>query len=141
MAELKTKPTKKTVASYINGVTDRERRADAQKLLSIFKQVTKEKPVMWGPSIVGFGRYHYKYASGREGDWMRTGFSVRAQNLTIYVMPGYSFPKYKTLLKKLGPHKLGKSCLYIKRLSDIHIPTLKAIIKEGLEDMQKRYGK
>lgn len=139
MAELKTKPNKKSVADYIKHV-DEKRRDDAQTLLSLFKEVTKEKPVMWGSSIVGFGTYHYKYASGREGDFMRTGFSVRAQNLTIYIMPGYTFPKYKALLKKLGPHSLGKSCLYIKRLSDIHLPTLKKLIRESLKDMKKHYG-
>jgi len=138
MAENKTKPTKKTAASYLKGVAQ-DRQKDARQLLAIFKDATKEPSVMWGSSIVGFGTYHYKYASGREGDFLRTGFSVRAQNLTIYIMPGYTFPKYKDLLKKLGPHKLGQSCLYIKHLDDIDIPTLKLLIKESLKDMKKTF--
>jgi hypothetical protein len=139
MTELKTKPTKKTATSYIQSIKDRKRREDAKELLNIFKTVTKEKPVMWGSSIVGFGTYRYTYPSGREGEWMRTGFSVRAQNLTLYLMPGYTLNKYKKLLKKLGPHKTGKSCLYIKRLSDVHIPTLRTLIKESLKDLKKKY--
>lgn len=137
--ELKTKKRKASVAKFLNGIKDEQKRKDAKEINKIIKEVTGEKPVMWGSSIVGYGTYHYKYASGREGDWMITGFSPRAQNLTIYIMPGYQFPRYKALLKDLGPHKLGKSCLYIKRLSDVHIPTLKRLIKTGYQDMRKRY--
>ena len=137
--ELKTKKRKANVAKFLDSIKDEEKRKDSKKINEIIKEVTGEKPVMWGSSIVGYGTYHYKSESGREGDWMITGFSPRAQNLTIYIMPGYSFPKYKALLEKLGPHKLGKSCLYIKRLSDIHMPTLKKIIANGYQDMKKKY--
>ncbi|MAZ40752.1 hypothetical protein CL654_01370 [bacterium] len=137
--ELKTKKNKASVSGFLNKIKDPEKKKDAKKIVSIMKEVTKEKPTMWGSSIVGFGNYHFKYASGREGDWMITGFSPRSQNLTVYIMPGYSFPEYKALLKKLGPHKLGKSCLYIKRLDDIHIPTLKKLIARGYKDMKTEY--
>jgi hypothetical protein len=137
--ELKTKKRKASVAKFLDSVKDEEKRRGAKEINKIMKEITGEKPTMWGPSIVGYGTYHYKYASGREGDWMKTGFSPRKDNLTVYIMPGYTLDKYKVLLKKLGPHKLGKSCLYIKRLSDIHIPTLKKIIKAGYKDMNKKY--
>lgn len=139
MAELKTKKNKASVSVFLNSIKDPERKKDSKTTLKIMKEATGEKPTMWGSAIVGFGTYHYTYASGREGDWMITGFSPRKQNLTIYIMPGYSFPEYKKLLKDLGPHTLGKSCLYIKRLSDIHLPTLKKIIKRGYTDMKKKY--
>jgi len=137
--ELKTKKNTASISAFLNKIEDEVKRKDSKKLLEIFKEITKEKPVMWGTSIVGFGTYHYKYASGREGDWMRTGFSPRKQNLTVYIMPGYTLSEYKKLLKDLGPHSLGKSCLYIKRLEDVHIPTLKKIIKQGWKDMEKKY--
>ena len=89
---------------------------------------------MWGASIVGFGSYHYKYDSGREGDWMITGFSPRKKDLTLYIMMG--FEKYPELMKQLGNHSTGKSCLYIKRLSDIHVPTLKKLIKASVKQLQ-----
>jgi len=101
----------------------------------MMKQVTKAKPVMWGSSIVGFGSYHYKYASGHEGDACLAGFSPRKQNLTIYIVPG--FERYRALLKKLGKHKTSKSCLYIKILNDIDLPTLKKLIKQSFEQMAK----
>jgi len=91
------------------------------------EEVTGDKPKMWGPSIVGFGTYHYKYASGREGDWPVTGFSPRKKDLTLYIMMG--FEKHADLMKQLGKYSNAKSCLYIKRLSDIHVPTLKKLIK------------
>ena len=92
---------------------------------------------MWGSSIVGYGSYHYRYDSGREGDFMLTGFAPRKQALTLYIMPG--FVQYDALLDKLGPHKTGKSCLYVKRLSDIHIPTLRTLIKRSVAHMRKTY--
>ena len=137
--ELKTKKNRASVSAFLGSVKDPQRKKDAKTVLSLMKEVTKEKPTMWGSSIVGFGGYHYKYASGREGDWMITGFSPRKQDLTIYIMLGYALPEYKSLLKNLGPHKLGKSCLYIKRLDDIHIPTLKKLIARGYRDMKKKY--
>jgi hypothetical protein len=102
------------------------------------EEVTGEKPKMWGPSIVGFGSYHYKYDSGREGDWLMTGFSPRKKDLTLYLMTGLA--KHHDLLGKLGKHSHAKSCLYIKRLSDVHIPTLKKLIKASLKDL-KAYTK
>ena len=138
-AKLKTQKNTRSVSDFLNKIPDPQKRKDAKTILKLMKEVTKEKPVMWGTSIVGFGDYHYKYASGREGDWMITGFSPRKQNLTVYIMPGYSFPEYKELLKKLGPHSLGRSCLYIKHLDDIHLPTLKKLIAQGYRDMKAKY--
>ena len=137
MADLKTKKTKASVPAFLKGIENDQRRKDAQALLKIMKEVTGMKPAMWGPSIIGFGSYHYTYDSGREGDWPLTGFSPRKQNLVIYVMPGFS--SYGKLLEKLGKHKTGKSCLYINKLDDIHVPTLKKLIKDGLKHMKKMY--
>jgi len=138
MAEMKTKPTNESVEKFLNKVSDEERRADCFAVAKIMEEITGEKPKMWGPSIVGFGSYHYKYASGREGDWPITGFSPRKKDLTLYLMMGYE--KYKDLLEKLGKHSGGKSCLYINRLSDVHVPTLKKLIKISVKDL-KAYTK
>jgi len=138
MAEVKTKPTNESVEKFLNKVSDEERRADCFAVAKIMEEITGEKPKMWGPSIVGFGSYHYKYASGREGDWPITGFSPRKKDLTLYLMMGYE--KYKDLLEKLGKHSGGKSCLYINRLSDVHVPTLKKVIKVSVKDL-KAYTK
>jgi len=138
MAEMKTKPTNESVEKFLNRVSDEERRADCFAVAKIMEEITGEKPKMWGPSIVGFGSYHYKYASGREGDWPITGFSPRKKDLTLYLMMGYE--KYKDLLEKLGKHSGGKSCLYINRLSDVHVPTLKKVIKASVKDL-KAYTK
>ena len=135
-ANNKTVATKKSVASYIKTLSKAEQ-AEAKQLIDVFTKVTKVKPVMWGPYIVGFGSYHYKYASGREGDHLATGFAMRKSGPTIYIMPGYK--DYGHILKTLGPHKLGKGCLYIKSLEDIHIPTLKKLISSGLADLKKMY--
>jgi hypothetical protein len=134
--ELKTKKNKASVSKFINSIEDDQKRKDSKEIIKIIKDLTGEKPVMWGPSIVGFGSYHYKYASGQEGDWMITGFSPRKQNLTIYIMPGYDLSQ--DLLDKLGPHKTGKSCLYIKKLEDVHLPTLKKLILRGYKEMKKK---
>ena len=138
MAETKTKPTSKSVEGFLNKISDEERRADCFQVAQIMEELTGEKPKMWGPSIVGFGSYHYKYASGREGDWPITGFSPRKKDLTLYLMMG--FEKRGELMEKLGKHSHAKSCLYIKRLSDIHIPTLKKLIKVSVKDL-KAYTK
>lgn len=136
--ELKTKKNNKSVTAFLNSVEDEGRRKDAKAALKLFKEITKAKPKMWGDSIVGFGDWHYKSArTNREADFLVTGFSPRKTSLTFYIMPGYT--DYSDLMKKLGPHKLGKSCLYIKNLDDIHIPTLKKLIKAGIADMKKRY--
>lgn len=138
MAELKTKRTTKSPSAFIKSIKDANKRADSAELIRIFKEATGEKPVMWGSSIIGYGSYHYKSErSSQEGDWPLTGFSPRAQNLTLYIMPGFS--KYGALLKKLGPHKKSVGCLYIKRLSDTHIPTLKTLIKRAVADMRMKY--
>lgn len=134
MAELKTKPTQASVKEFLNQIPDEERRADCVAVAKIMEEVTGEKPKMWGPSIVGFGTYHYKYASGREGDWMVTGFSPRKKDLTLYIMMG--FDKHPELMEQLGKHSTGKSCLYIKRLSDIHIPTLKKLIRGSVKELK-----
>lgn len=135
MAELKTKPTKASVKDFLNQIPDEERRKDCFEVAKIMEEITGNKPKMWGPSIVGFGTYHYKYASGREGDWPITAFSPRKKDLTLYIMMG-CFDKYPELMEKLGKHSTGKSCLYIKRLSDIHVPTLKKLIKTSIKELQ-----
>ena len=126
MAENKTQPAKQNPKEFIKTVEDEQKRKDSLLLLDLMKKITGEKPIMWGPSIIGYGKYHYKYDSGREGDFLKVGFSPRKQNLTVYIMPG--FKKYETLLKKLGPHKSSVSCLYIKRLSDIDLKILEQAI-------------
>ena len=133
MAEPKTKPTKASVKEFLNQISDKERRDDCFAVAKIMEEITGEKAKMWGPSIVGFGTYHYKYASGREGDWPVTGFSPRKKDLTLYLMMG--FEKHTELMQKLGKHSTGKSCLYIKRLSDIHVPTLKKLIKTSIKEL------
>jgi hypothetical protein len=134
MAKTKTKPTNESVEDFLNRISDEERRADCFAVAKIMEEITGEKPKMWGPSIVGFGSYHYKYDSGREGDWLATGFSPRKKDLTLYLMMG--FEKHGELMKKLGKHSHAKSCLYIKRLSDVHIQTLKKLIKASLKDLK-----
>ena len=136
MAELKTKPTKVSVASFVAKIADERKRADAKALIAIMKDATKSEPVMWGSSIVGFGSYSYAYASGQTGDWPIIGLSPRKQNLTVYIMPG--FEEFGDLLGKLGPHTTGKSCLYIKRLSDIDVPTLKKLIVKSVAKMKAK---
>lgn len=138
MAELKTKPTKQSVAAFLAKVADATKREDAKTLIAMMKDVTKQDPVMWGTSIIGFGTFRYKYASGREGDWPVVGLSPRKQNLTVYVMPG--FDEFEDLLAKLGKHSTGSSCLYIKRLADIDVPTLKKIVVRAVAKMKKKYA-
>lgn len=135
MAELKTKLNKSSVTAFIDKVPDPKRREDCRAVLKIMEEATKAKPEMWGTSIVGFGRYHYKYASGREGDWMLMGFSPRKDNLTLYILPGLeSFPE---LMEKLGKFKTGKSCLYIKNLDDLNLNVLKRLVKMSVEKLAK----
>lgn len=138
MAELKTKPTRASVRKFLESVDNERRRMDGFEILEIMREITGEEPKMWGPSIVGFGTYRYTYASGREGDWMLTGFSPRKQALTLYIMAGFS--RYDDLLAKLGKYKTGKSCLYINRLEDVHLPTLKRLIRESIKQIRKTYG-
>ena len=135
MAELKTKKNESSVTKFLDGVKDEKKRQDSYTILKLMKQITKAEPKMWGTSIIGFGSYHYKYASGREGDWFVTGFSSRKQNLTLYIMSGIS--KYPDLLKKLGKFKTGKGCLYINKIEDIDIKTLKELIKQSVGYLKK----
>ena len=135
MAELKTKPTKKSVKEFLNGIPDAQKRKDALTVAALMEEATGEKPKIWGASLVGYGSYHYVYATGREGDWPIIGFSPRKQNLTLYIMPG--FERYAELMSKLGKYKTGKSCLYINRLEDIHMPTLKKLIQLSVRQMDR----
>jgi len=139
MAELKTKPTNQSAKSFINSVEDPQKREDCFAIARLMEEATGFKPKMWGTSIVGFGSYHYKYASGQEGDWPLIGFSPRKQNLTLYIMAG--FDQYDELMAKLGKHKTAKSCLYIKKLADLNISTLKKLIKESVKHMSKLQAK
>lgn len=134
-AELKTKVNKASVTTFLNKVKDEATRKDCFEILKIMKQVTKEEPKMWGASIVGFGSYHYKSKSGREGDWMLTGFSPRKQNLTLYLMGG--FDEQKDLLKKLGKYKTSVGCLYIKRLDDVDKKVLKTLVTASVKRMKQ----
>lgn len=136
MKENKTRPTGASVKDFLNSVEHPQRRTDGLALLKIMSEVTGEAPSMWGSSIVGFGSYHYKYESGREGDMPKIGFSPRKQNLTIYIMLG--FDQYNELLKRLGRHKLGKSCLYINKLEDVDEKVLREIIKKSHKHMSSR---
>jgi len=133
MAELKTKPTKESVAGFLKKVPDKSRREDCLKVLELMKDVTGEEPKMWGSSIVGFGRYRYKYESGREGEWMITGFSPRKGDLTLYIMLG--FEPVSELMARLGKHKTGKSCLYIKKLADVDLGVLRKIVEKSVKGM------
>ncbi len=133
--ELKTKKNEASVEDFINSVTNDQKRQDCLALLELMGQATGEKPVMWGSAIVGFGNYHYKYASGQEGDWFLVGFSPRKQNLTLYIVSG--FEQYDDLLGSLGKCKTGVSCLYIKKLSDVNIDILENLVRLSVEHMQK----
>ena len=131
MAEAKTKQTNASVEKFLREIPDPVKREDSMKVAAMMTEITRHKPKMWGPNIVGFGSRHYKYASGQEGDWPVVAFSPRKQNLTLYIMGGLT--EDNELLKKLGKHTIGKSCLYIKRLSDIDTPTLKKLIRQSLK--------
>ena len=137
MAENKTQPTKESVTSFIAAIEDKERRADVRKVAAMMRKATGKKAQMWGPSIVGYGTYHYKYASGREGDFMITGFSPRKQALSVYILPG--FENFAALMSELGKYKTGKSCLYIKRLADVDEDVLERLISESVKYMRKHY--
>jgi hypothetical protein len=130
-AENKTRETRASVEKFLNGVKDEKMREDSFKILKMMKQITKSEPKMWGSSMVGFGNYHYKYASGREGDWFITGFSPRKQSLTLYTMT--YLEKHKDILKRLGKFKTGKGCLYINKLEDIDMKVLKELITTAVK--------
>ena len=137
MAEPKTKPNDASVEKFLNSVEDEQKKKDSFRVLDIMEEITGAPARMWGPSIVGFGTYHYKYPSGTEGDWMLTGFSPRKQNLTLYLMSGFGIVKDDLLI--LGKHKIGKSCLYIKKLSDINEVVLRDMIKKSIAEVKRRY--
>jgi hypothetical protein len=126
MSDLKTQPTDFDVQAFIDSVENVQKQQDCKALLQIMSEITQQDPVLWGSALVGFGHYHYQYESGRKGEWFRVGFSPRKQNLTLYIMNGFS--QYQHLLTQLGKHKTGKSCLYINKLSDIDIDILKQMI-------------
>ena len=136
MVENKTTPNDQDVEQFLNSVDDERKRKDSFMILELMKQVTGLEPRMWGSSIVGFGSYHYTYESGCEGDMPLAGFSPRKQNLTLYNMGG--FERYDDLLKKLGKHTTGKGCLYIKRLDDVDLPTLKSLIEESVKHVKQK---
>lgn len=133
-AELKTKVNEASVDAFIDQQSEAVAK-DCRMIIKLMKKATGEDPKMWGASIVGFGRYAYEGASGRSGEWMITGFSPRKTNLTIYIMMG--FEKEAALMKKLGKHTTGKSCLYIKKLADIDLKALEELIAKGVKSMAK----
>ena len=138
MTELKTKKNRRSVKAFVDGIEDDQKRKDCREVMKMMRKITGKQARMWGDSIVGFGSYHYRYASGREGDFFLTGFSPRKRNLTLYVMPG--FTKYGSLMKKLGKHKTGKSCLYIKTLGDVDRGVLAELIEKSVEHMRLNYA-
>jgi len=137
MSENKTKVTTQSVNAFIASVDHPVRRSDAETLNALFQEITGWAPQMWGPSMIGYGSYHYTYDSGREGDFLATGFSPRKTNLSVYIMPGYA--DFSGILGRLGKHKIGKSCLYINKLADIDISVLSELIRAGLTDLDSKW--
>lgn len=137
MAENKTRATGADVAAVLAAVTPATRQADAVRLDALFRSITGWEPRMWGPSIIGYGQYHYRYDSGREGDMCATGFAPRKANLVLYIMPGYA--DFAPILARLGKHKLGKSCIYINKLADVDEGVLRELITAGLLDLGRRH--
>lgn len=137
MADLKTKPTTVSVASHLNTIEPDQRRKDCKALTAMMKRVTGAAPRMWGPSIVGFGRYHYKYASGHEGDSCVVGFASRKGDISVYLVPGLGGAD--ALLGRLGRHTMGKACLYIKRLADVEMPVLEQLVERSVAETKRRY--
>ena len=137
MATNKTQPIQLKVSEFIASIDDSRKRTDCKELMKLMREVTRKRATMWGSSIVGFGRYHYKYASGREGDFFLTGFSPRKQALTIYIVDG--FKPHAELMAKLGKFKTGKSCLYVKSLDDIDRSVLARLLEASVAHMRKAY--
>lgn len=137
MSDLKTRKTEASVDDFLTGISNDKRREDCRAVVEMMREITGEEPKMWGPSIIGFGQYHYKYESGREGDFFRAGVSPRKQNLTLYVMPG--FARYDDLMGKLGKHTTGKSCLYIKKLEDVDLVVLRELIAQSYKHTAEMY--
>ena len=138
MAENKTKPTKVRVGDFLGGLDNPKRRADAKKIAAIMRRVTGKRATMWGSSIVGYGKYQYRYDSGHAGEWALTGFSPRKQNLVVYIMPG--FQPFESHMRRLGKYKTGKSCLYINKLEDVDEKVLERLIGDSVKLMKKRYN-
>ncbi|HKL17734.1 MAG TPA: DUF1801 domain-containing protein [Halalkalibaculum sp.] len=138
MSALKTQQNEGNVIAFLNAVEEKQKREDSLALLDIMKEASGEEPKMWGPSIVGFGKYHYKYESGREGNWFLTGFSPRKQKMSVYIVPG--FERFNDLIARLGKYSTGKSCLYFKKLTDIDCDILSQLIRESVEYMKKKYS-
>ena len=137
MAENKTQATSQSAEEFIAAIEPEKRRDEARILVDVFRKATGWEPVMWGPTIIGFGQYHYKYESGREGDFLATGFSPRKAKLSIYVMPGDT--DYSEILSRLGKHGMGKSCLYINKLADIDLDVLGELVATGVRDLAKQF--
>lgn len=137
MSENKTRPSSRSAEDYLDSVSDPVRREDARALCEMMKRVTGEEPVLWGGSMVGFGKYRYRYESGREGEWLATGFAPRAKELVVYLIA--DAPNRQDLLARLGKHRTGKSCLYIKRLPDVNLDVLEALIRKSLGALRDRY--
>lgn len=131
MYELKTKVNDANVSQFIEAIADERKKEDSRIILDLLRSITGQEPKMWGEAIVGFGSYHYRGASGQEGDWMAAGFSPRKQSLTLYMIGG--FDGYEEMLKKLGKAKTGKSCLYINRLSDLDMDVLKELVRRSYQ--------
>jgi len=138
MTALKTSRTNASVGRFLAMIGDARRRSECDTILKLMRRITRQEPAMWGTSIVGFGTYRYRYASGREGDWFLTGFSPRATSLTIYIMAG--FTRYPALMKALGKHSTGSSCLYVNRLDDVDLGVLERLIAESTEYLRRTYG-
>ena len=137
MSELKTKKNAASIEEFLDQVDDEKKRADSYVVHKMMREITGDEGAMWGSSIVGYGSYHYVYSSGREGDWMATGFSPRKQALTLYIMA--CFERYDNLMTKLGKYKVGKSCLYVKSLDDLDMDVLKELISESVKFIQQKY--
>ena len=137
MAEPKTRATNARVSDFLAGIRDAKKRADCKVIGAMMHRATGKRATMWGSSIVGYGSYHYEYASGRQGESMECGYSPRAQSISVYIMPG--FKPFSGLMKKLGKYKTGKSCLYIRRLDDVDAQVLEELIEESVKEMRRRY--
>lgn len=136
MAELKTRPGTSSVPAFLASIADADRRRDCEAISALMQEVTGAPPVMWGASIVGFGRYHYRYDSGREGDWMLVGFSPRKKDVTLYLMAG--FDRFPELMQRLGKHRTGKSCLYLQKLADVDREVLRELVRSSVEAMAEQ---
>ncbi|MGJ3241071.1 MAG: DUF1801 domain-containing protein [Anaerolineae bacterium] len=135
MSDLKTKPQANDPYAYLEQIEPEQKREDSLAILRLMEDVTGEPPVMWGDSMIGFGSYHYTYASGREGDWFLTGFAPRKKNLVLYIMAG--FDEYDNLMERLGKHKTGKACLYVNKLADIDLDVLRELVAQSVEHMKQ----